>query len=326
MTTAPPRSATLIVNPTAGGGRVAAVVRQVEARLNERQAPFRTVATRDAEHARTATREALERGELPVAIGGDGMLGLVAGAAADVPEATIGVIPAGRGNDFVRGLELPTDPVAATDVLLDGTPISIDTGLATDAAGARCGFLSIASCGFDSEANRIANEAPSRLGGAAYLWGVFGALVGLRPATFQLRLDGEQIAHHGVTVAIANAGTYGGGMRMAPDASVVDGRFDVVLIGHGGRDPERCDWRDRLRLVRFLPQIFRGAHVSSELVEVRRASEVLLDADRPFAVYADGDPIGALPLTLTTRPASLRLLVPVGHHSTPLRMPAEVTA
>lgn len=313
------RPLTLLVNPTAAGGRSARVLVAVQRRLTDRGAEHRTVATRDAEHAAEATREALDRGDVAVAVGGDGMLRIVAEVAADRPDASVGVVPAGRGNDFARFLGLPVDPEAAADVLLDGEAVAIDTGRAHSDDGQIRTFLSIGSCGFDSEANRIANEAPSWLGGLVYVWGVFGALARLRPIRFDVTLDGESFEHRGISVGVANGGIYGGGMRIAPDASVADGRFDVVLIAHRGRRVDRCDWRDRLRLVRFLPRVFRGTHLSVDAVEVRRATTVRLSADRPLPVYADGDPIGTLPITLSTAPASLRLLLPVGHRSAGLR-------
>lgn len=314
-TATPVRSLALLANPAAGGGRAGDVLRALQRALATRDAPFRAVLTRDAEHVATAAHEAVDRGDVAVAIGGDGMLGLVADALSDRPGATIGIVPGGRGNDFARFLGLPAAADAAAAVLTDGEPVAIDAGVATHADGRARTFLSIASCGFDSEANRIANGLPARLGSAAYVWGLVGALAHLRPTRYRLTLDGETLLHDGLSVAIANGGTYGGGMRLAPGASIADGRFDVVLIGHPGRDAGRCDRRDRLRLLRLLPRVFRGTHVDLPQIQVRRASTVRVEADHPYEVYADGDPVGALPISFETRPAALRVLVPVGHRS-----------
>ena len=114
-------------------------------------------------------------------------------------------------------------------------------------------------------------------------------------------------------VAVGNAGSYGGGMRIAPHASVTDGALDVVTIGHTGRRPDACDWRDRLRIVHLLPASFRGGHVRVPSVTVRRAAQVRVTADAPLLAYADGDPVGPLPMTLSTVPAALSLLMPPGH-------------
>lgn len=313
MTSDAPRSLTLIVNPSAAGGGALTVVEAVEARLRDRGATVRTVRSQDEAHAVAAAREAVDRGDVVAAVGGDGMLRIVADAIVGRPGATLATIPAGRGNDFVRYLGLPDDPAAAADALIDGAAVPFDTGRAVGEDGVPHAFLSIAACGFDSEANRIANDAPARLGPLAYVWGVLGSLAGLRPIPYRLRLDGVPVEHVGLTVAVANTGAYGGGMHVAPNAEVDDGRFDVVMIGHEGRHRDRCDWRDRLRLLRFFPRVFRGTHVELDLVDVQRAAEVRVEADGPLAVFADGDPIGTLPMTFTVDPDGLSLIVPGSH-------------
>ncbi|MGX6449978.1 diacylglycerol/lipid kinase family protein, partial [Patulibacter sp. S7RM1-6] len=249
-------------------------------------------------------------GEVPVAVGGDGTLRLVAAAAAERPGSTIGLVPGGRGNDVARHLGLPDDVVAAADALLDGVPTPVDLGAAVAADGTRTVFVSVACAGLDAEASRIAAAVPAALGRASYVWGAVGALARLRPVDFRLELDGAPVPRRGLLVAVGNAGSYGGGMRIAPHASVADGAFDVVLVGHVGRRPDRCDWRDRLRVLRFLPGVFSGRHVRDPSVTVRRAAEVRIAADGPLPVYADGDPVGPLPMTLTTLPAATSLLVP----------------
>ena len=127
----------------------------------------------------------------------------------------IGVLPGGRGNDFARCLGLPLDPVAATAVLADGEVTSVDMGAAGDRT-----FLGIATCGFDSEANQIANSARLIRGRFVYTYGGLRALAGWKPASFKLRVDGVEHALYGYTVAVANAAMHGGGMLLAPDASL----------------------------------------------------------------------------------------------------------
>jgi YegS/Rv2252/BmrU family lipid kinase len=301
---------TLVVNPAAGGVRAVRTARDAEARLAARGVPTRTVSTRDAGHAAEEARAAFDRGDVAVAVGGDGMLRILAGEAVGRPDALVGLLPAGRGNDFARFLGLPTEPGAAVDALVDGVPLSVDTGVVTGADGIDRTFLSMVSVGFDAEANRIANEAPAALGGLVYVWGVLGALAGLRPVPLHLTADGVERDAPALLLAVANAGAYGGGMHMAPHASVADGELDVVVVHHPGRRPDVCDWRDRLLLLRVLPRVFRGTHVRTPHVEVTRARTLRVEADGPLTAYADGDPVGTLPLTIATRPRSLRLLVP----------------
>jgi YegS/Rv2252/BmrU family lipid kinase len=289
------RRAALIVNPHAGGGRAAAALPGVEARLAELGVAFHTQRTRDLAHARELARAAAAAGEIAVALSGDGLIGAVADALRGT-DGVLGVLPGGRGNDFARVAGIPRDPVAACDVIAHGVERPLDLG---EADGR--GFIGIASLGFDSDANRIANEAPARLGSLVYVYGALRALLAWRPATFRLEVDGEPVAFRGWSVGAANSKAYGGGMYAAPGAEFDDGLLDVVF----------CEETSKPYFVRaVLPRIFKGTHVELEVVHVVRGREVRISADRPFTVYADGDPIGDLPITLRAVPAALRVLLP----------------
>jgi diacylglycerol kinase family enzyme len=137
-------------------------------------------------------------------------------------------------------------------------------------------------------------------GDAAYLYGALRALAGWRPARFELELDGASLVHVGYSVAAANGRQYGGGMVLAPGAELDDGLLDVVTVAAVSK----------LRFLRGLPRVFRGRHVLNEEVDVRRARELRIAADRPFALYADGDPLAELPATVRTLPAAVRVIVP----------------
>jgi YegS/Rv2252/BmrU family lipid kinase len=292
------RRAALIVNPHAGGGRAAAALPGVEARLHELGVAFHTERTRDLPHARELASAAVAAGEIAVALSGDGLVGAVADALRGT-DGVLGVLPGGRGNDFARVAGIPRDPVAACDVIANGVERPLDLG---EADGN--GFIGIASLGFDSEANRIANEAPSRLGSLVYVYGALRALISWRPAEFGIQVDGgEEVRFRGWSVGAANSKAYGGGMYAAPGAEFDDGLLDVVF----------CAETTKPYFVRVvLPRIFKGTHVELVAVRVLRGAEVRVWADRPFTVYADGDPIGELPITLRAVPAALRVLLPEG--------------
>lgn len=285
----------LIVNPSSGGGRASRALAPVRTALERHGLEHHVELTLDLAHARELARTAVAAGEMPVAYGGDGLVAAVADAVRGT-EAVIGVLPGGRGNDFARCLGLPLDAVSATAVLADGRPTSIDMGTAGGHA-----FLGIATCGFDSEANRIANAARLIRGRFVYTYGGLRALAGWRPASFKLRVDGVEHALYGYTVAVANAAMHGGGMLLAPDASLADGLFDVVLIADMPRG----------RFLRVLPTVFRGSHVQLDEVRILRGARVELIADRPFTIYADGDPLAVLPATLSVLPAAVRVMAPV---------------
>jgi YegS/Rv2252/BmrU family lipid kinase len=295
-----PRPVALLVNPAAGGGRALKALPAVESELRRLGVPFRVAQTRSLLHARELAVTAADAGEVAVPFSGDGLVGAVAGVLRGRDDAIVGVLPGGRGNDFARACGIPLDPVAACTVLATGVPRPIDMGEVTDGHATGRTFLGIASLGFDSEANRIANEAPARLGPLVYAYGALRALVTWRAATFDVVVDRERRTFAGWTVAAANASAYGGGMFLAPDAELDDGRLDVVLVAP----------RSRRHFVRCLPMVFKGTHVTLPSVTVLRGAEVRIAADRPFTIYADGDPIGELPATIRALPAAVRVLLP----------------
>jgi YegS/Rv2252/BmrU family lipid kinase len=283
----------LIVNPTAGAGRAARLLGAVEAELRGRGLRFRVVRTTSMEHARECARSAAAAGEIVAAMGGDGLTGAVAGELRD-GAGVLAVLPGGRGNDFARKLGIPSDPVAACG-LLDGPARRIDLA---DAGGRA--YLGILSAGLDSDANRIANATSLPLGTGVYAYAALRALAAWKPAHWTITIDGETREFDGYSVAVANSGVYGGGMYLAPDAELDDGRLDIVLWGNAPR--RRC-------LV-ALPKVFKGTHVHEPALRLLKGRTVSFHADRPFTAYADGDPITELPATVEVLPGTLRVLAP----------------
>jgi YegS/Rv2252/BmrU family lipid kinase len=286
----------LLANPSAADGRSLKCLDIVRATLEQRGAEYRMSTPSGRDAARTVAREAAERGETVVAVGGDGTIGLIAGALRDTP-GRLAVIPAGRGNDFARVMKIPTDPAAAALVALDGHEKVVDVG---DVDGET--FVCIASLGFDSDANRIANEAKLVKGNLVYLYAALRALVGWKHANFHVVVDGQAHDIRGWSVAVANSQAYGGGMYVAPDAELDDGMFDVVMGSESSK----------LTFLRDISKVFNGTHASLSYVKTVRGATVEISADRPFDVYADGDPIGSLPATVSISPRSLKVLVPAG--------------
>src|SRR3954452_15276334 len=285
---------TLLVNPSSAGGKSLKLLPRVEAALDARRAVFRVEKTRSLEHGAELALRAVELGEVPVVVSGDGLLGTVGGALAGAG-APLGLIPAGRGNDLARALGIPTEPEAAVAALLAGESRRIDVG---EANGKR--FLGIASIGFDSECNRLANETQWLRGNLVYAYSMPRTLVGWRPARFTLVVGGRRRRISGYFVAVANNSVYGGGMYIAPDAQLDDGEFDVVSIGEGGK----------LRFLWALKDVLKGTHLDKDEVEVFRTPRLQIDASRPFPVYADGDHLTDLPVSLRILPRALSILAP----------------
>ena len=280
----------VIYNPLAGGGQVRRSLPAVQAQLTRLGLTHRIAETRDLPHARILAREAAARGEISVAFGGDGLIGAVADGLRG-GEGIMGVLPGGRGNDFVRSLGIALEPAAACTVLATGAPRALDLGE----------FIGIASCGFDSDANRIANETRLVRGKLVYAYGALRALLGWRAATFTVSIDhGRPRTIDGYTVAAANSRSYGGGMQLAPAADLHDGQLDIVIISE----------LPRWRFLALMPTVFAGTHVHQPVVETARARSIEIAASRPFQLYADGDPIAELPVRISVAPGAMRVIVP----------------
>jgi YegS/Rv2252/BmrU family lipid kinase len=284
----------LLVNPSSGGGRTKEMLPPLENELDERRLEFRVEHTRSVEHGVELALAAAELGELPVVMSGDGLIGAVGGAMAGTG-VPMGIVPGGRGNDLARVLGIPTDPAGATAVLAAGQVREIDVG---EANGER--FLGIASTGFDSECNDLANRTKVVRGNLVYAYSALRTLVSWKPARFTVKVGEESLRYTGYSVAAANSKAFGGGMMLAPDADLTDGQFDVVMIHDVSK------WR----YARSLPRVFKGTHVDNEEVRIVRASRIELSASRPFALYADGEHLTDLPATLRVLPRALRVVAP----------------
>jgi YegS/Rv2252/BmrU family lipid kinase len=288
------RPVRLIVNPSAGAGRAARLLPDVEMALRSHGLPFRVDRTTSLEHARELARAARDAGELAAAMGGDGLAGAVAGELQG-SGALMALLPGGRGNDLARKLGIGHDPVAAVDILAAGKERAIDVA----EAGGRV-YVGILSAGFDSAVNEIANGTRLPLGTLVYAYGALRALASWRPAHWDVVVDGAEHSFDGYAVAVANSGVFGGGMWLVPDAELDDGLLDVALTAH----------RPKGAYLRGLNKVFKGTHVHEPGFTLLRGREITFRADRPFTPYADGDPIAELPVTVRVLPGALRVIAP----------------
>ncbi|MGV9943251.1 YegS/Rv2252/BmrU family lipid kinase [Streptomyces sp. NPDC003401] len=291
------RQFTAVVNPTAGAATGAAALLGVARLLREAGADLETAHSRSLRHARELARTAGERGRTVLAVGGDGITGAIGGALSGT-DAVLGLIPAGRGNDFARALRLPTGADALARVLLEAEPRPVDTIEVRSAVHGRTVVLGSVYAGVDALANRHANRARLLRGAAAYYAGGLRAVAGWRPARYRVTVDGVEHAHHGYTVVAANSGFYGSGRVIAPDARIDDGLLDVVLIRHAPRH----------LFFTLMNELRTGAHVHRPEVHVLRGTRVRVEADRGVPYGADGEVDAELPVTATVLPGALRTL------------------
>jgi diacylglycerol kinase (ATP) len=232
-----------------------------------------------------------------VAVGGDGTVHTVLQAVGDTG-VPLGVVAAGSGDDAARAWGLPrAAPERASEVLLHGRPRSVDLASARADDGRLFWFGTVVAAGFDARVSERAlalHRVPPLV---RYLVAVVAELRQFRPVPYELVLDGETIHTEAMLVAVANSASYGGGMRVCPDARPDDGLLDVLLL----------DSLPTADFVRVFPRVYRGNHVSHPAVHVRRATEVRIGGNDVTA-FADGEPLARLPLTVQVRPSALHVL------------------
>lgn len=291
------RQFTAIVNPTAGGSAGAAALLRVARVLREAGAELRTEYSRSLAHAQDLARGAGQQGRVVLAVGGDGIAGGIGGALSGTG-ALLGLVPAGRGNDFARALGLPAEPAELARILLHGAPRRVDTVEVESATRPRTVVLGSVYAGVDALANRHANRSRLLRGAASYYAGGLRAVATWRPAGYRVTVDGEEHVHRGYTVVAANSPYYGSGRMIAPGARVDDGLLDVVMIRHAPR---------RLFFA-LMNELESGAHVDRPEVRILRGRRIRIEADRPVPYGADGEVEAVLPVTARVLPGALAVL------------------
>ena len=207
------------------------------------------------------------------------------------------MIPCGRGNDLARVLGIPTDPAEAARLAVEGEERLLDVANVDGTP-----FMGIASFGFDSDANRIANEAKLVKGNAVYLYAALRALAAWKPATFTRR---SSTASATTLTRLLGRRRQLEGLRrrhVRPPRGRARRRQARRACSQGA--PRSC------ASSREMPKVFKGTHVDSAHVEFLRGEEIEVSSDRPFVIYADGDPIGATPATMRVERRCLRVIAP----------------
>ncbi|MGW0873228.1 diacylglycerol kinase [Streptomyces sp. NPDC002740] len=291
---------TLFVNPAAGRGRGAHAAPPAASALRAAGYTVHTVLGANAEDALARARGAVADGTgALIAVGGDGLAHLALQAVAGT-RTPLGLIAAGTGNDFARALGLPVrDPAAAARLVADalkGARIrDIDLGRVGDRW-----FGTVLASGFDSRVNDRGNRMRWPTGRARYDLAMLAELAAFRPFPYRITLDDGAVREVEATlVAVGNGSSYGGGMRICPGADLADGLFDVTVVGD-------CS---RTTLLRVFPKVYRGTHTDHPKVTVHRAAKVGIAA-AGVSGYADGERLGALPLTARCVPGAVRVIGP----------------
>jgi len=289
------RQIALLTNPTPGKGRGRRTAALALPRLREAGFEVRELVGDDGAQALHLARQAVAAGvETLVVCGGDGMTHVGAQAVAGTG-TSLGIIPAGTGNDVARYFGIPrNDPQAAADVVVGSRVRTVDLARVGDTY-----FATVLASGFDSKVNERANDMVWPRGQMRYNLATLAELRVFEPLPYTLVLDGEERHLEAMLVAVGNGPSFGGGLRITEGAVLDDGLLDVVVIGP----------MSKARLVRSYPRLFTGTISQIPEYEHHLAKTVTVAAPGIVA-YADGERLGALPLTVECAPSSLRILVP----------------
>ena len=301
-----PVAVVALINPASAKGAGAKAGQRAVAAMRAAGIDVTEIVGRSAAEGEQRASDALLKNHEAalVVVGGDGMVSAGLRLLTPEPERVLGIIPAGTGNDTARSLGIPLkDPEAAARVIAAGEIGRVDLGEATVGAGTSAEvvrrFSTVLACGLDSKVNDRANQMSWPRGKRRYDLSMLMELPRFKAPRFRIRLDDRELDDECMLIAVGNGPSYGGGMLICPEARMDDGRFQLTEV-HKISKPA---------LLTIFPKVFSGRHVTHPKVDVHHAAEVELRADG-VSCWADGERIGALPVTLRTLPGALRVFRP----------------
>jgi diacylglycerol kinase (ATP) len=294
----------VIVNPASASGSTGEAWPQIASDLRSQFGSFRVLFTKHRGDAAVLAGEAARKGaKLIIACGGDGTVSEVAnGILSSGKDVELGVLPSGTGGDFRRTLEIPSRTRDAARVLRMGRTVRIDVGRVSfvdnDGGDVMRYFVGVASCGMSTKViDRVKADGTSFASSLLQ--------TAMRNEAIRLVVQLDDAHDRQLTVSnlcIANARYFGGGMKIAPDAKLTDGKFDVISVGD----------LSALKLFTSAPRVYLGSHLSMPEVSHARARKVTVrpaDRDKEVALEIDGELPGRLPATFQIIPEALRVRV-----------------
>ncbi|MCL4521342.1 MAG: diacylglycerol kinase family lipid kinase [Firmicutes bacterium] len=283
----------LIYNPTAGNGKATAVYNALRPRLQALEVEVFT--TEGPRHATELARQFAHDSECTViSLGGDGTHHEIINGLMPEGKAIFAVIPAGTGNDFVRVLGYPKEPLAMLEVATTGTPTAIDLGQAGDEY-----FLTVSGVGFDAEvAGWVNQRSKAGSGRGVFLRAILYHLFFYRSRPITVSIDGHPPETvNSFVLAAGNTPYYASGMQICPNANLHDGTLSLVWI----------ESLSRLEVLPMLLHVIQGKHLGSRRVRTFEAKTVTVAGPSELWVHADGEILGHLPITLQALPQAIRV-------------------
>jgi diacylglycerol kinase (ATP) len=300
--------AKVIVNPVAGAGRTRREWPRIMGLFKGSGLRFEHDVTEAPGHAIELAREAAKDGyDTVVSVGGDGTINEIVNgiyASGNIRDIALGIISTGTGSDYIRTVGVPRRYEDACRCLLQSKKRTADLGVVeyTDKGSPKERlFVNFAGFGFDAEIVRRTTRQFKALGSLpAYLMGLLVTLIFYRNEDISLKVDGERLEKR-VCAVLMNNGKYGGGgMFAAPGADLADGWLDVLIIGDMGK-PD---------LLRSLPRIYKGTHLTHPKVTMKKVKEIeVVCRSGRMQLQADGELLGEVPARFRVLTSALNVIV-----------------
>lgn len=268
-----------IVNPAAGKGRTLKIIPEIKSLMERHSLSYHMEITKAPKHATEIAREYINtyRNLRVYAVGGDGTLNEVLQGVAG-SDASLGNVPSGTGNDFLKSFCSESDPVVILSKIIEAQPVPVDLCKMNDMY-----FLNIASAGFDADVvanTQYLKRLPFIKGRMAYIGGILLSLIRLNNFRATFYIDDEEVHMPSVLLsAFANGKYYGGGMKAVPSALPDDGLLDICMIEGMGR----------LKILLFFPRFMKGKHTGMKEVTIKRCRSFRMACPSPVNINADGE-------------------------------------
>lgn len=299
--------AKVIVNPAAGAYSTRRKWPRIRRLLKYIGLSFDHAYTEGVGHGIELAKTAAANGyRYLVAVGGDGTVNEVAngildsGAASDM---ALGTISTGTGSDFARSVGIPRHYINACSCLTSTRKLLIDVGVVEYRSKGKSSqrfFVNAAGVGFDAAAVEATERLPKFFGGTIpYVAGLLRTLLGYRNKSVVLRIDDKSQAVRILSVVVSNGSYLGGGMHVAPEASLNDNLLDVMVIGDIGK----------FDLLKSLPMVYKGTQGQHPKVSMEKASKIAVESRERVLVHADGELLGEGPASFWLVPAALNVVV-----------------
>lgn len=277
----------LVVNSKAGKGKSSYLAGKLEELLKSNKLPYEVINKSTYEETMFDFHQRIKSGnfERVIAIGGDGLVNLCLQEIAE-SDIALAVVPAGTGNDFARAVGAYKKSVEEIfNAIRSQDPTAIDLGLVTGDFGRRW-YVQVLSTGFDALVNNLANKITWPKGQIKYTLATIFTLARFKPIKYELIIDDKKFNQNLMLLSVANGETYGGGMRICPNASNSDGIFDILLVHPVSK----------IVLLTIFPKVFAGKHIPHPKIEIFHGKEVKILADA--TAFADGEFISKLPIEI----------------------------